>query len=175
MDMSKVGNYITILRSNKGLTQKDLGDRLGVSYQAVSKWERGESLPDTALLPDLANVLETTIDHILTCDAKSLTFRGKISVSDMINGIKCLAKSGEYLGKDNLIYRSAIDGINSTMNTDIEACFSDDYIFEAFVAETVMQHLKNGAYVDVTDVRLSFRHDHFRNIILNCCKEHGIT
>lgn len=43
MDMKKVGNQIALLRKNKGLTQNDLGERLGVTFQAVSKWERGVS------------------------------------------------------------------------------------------------------------------------------------
>ena len=62
MDAIKVGNQIAILRKGKELTQQDLGERLGVTFQAVSKWERGETLPDTAILPDLAQVLQTTVD-----------------------------------------------------------------------------------------------------------------
>ena len=65
MNIEKVGLQIAELRKNKGLTQNDLGERLGVSFQAVSKWERGETLPDTAILPDLANILGTTVDYIL--------------------------------------------------------------------------------------------------------------
>ncbi len=44
MDMQKVGAQIAALRKGRGLTQNDLGERLGVSFQAVSKWERGLSL-----------------------------------------------------------------------------------------------------------------------------------
>ena len=43
MDTNLVGNQIAILRRNKGLTQNELGERLGISFQAVSKWERGVS------------------------------------------------------------------------------------------------------------------------------------
>lgn len=43
MNMQKVGNQIALLRKTKGLTQNDLGERLGISFQAVSKWERGVS------------------------------------------------------------------------------------------------------------------------------------
>jgi len=57
MDMHMVGNQIALLRKRKGLTQTELGQRLGISFQAVSKWERGETLPDTALLPDLAEAV----------------------------------------------------------------------------------------------------------------------
>lgn len=173
MDIAKVGNQIAMLRKCKGITQNDLGERLGVSFQAVSKWERGDTLPDTALLPDLAQVLETTVDYILTGGEKAV-FKGKSSVSDMINGLKHIQQAGECLGKDNLIYRCAIDGINNAMNTDIEESFSNDYTFEAFVAEAVIQNLKNGAYVDVTDVKISFKYEYFRNIVLDFCEKYGI-
>lgn len=174
MDMIKVGNQIALLRKNKGLTQNDLGERLGITFQAVSKWERGETLPDTAILVDLAEILETTVDYILTGGEKSISFKGKISVSDMINGIRSFENMGKYLGKENIIYRHAISGINENMNVDIEECFYDDYAFEAFVAEAIIQNLKNGAYVDTTDVKINFKHEHFRNIVLNYCKKYGI-
>ena len=44
MDMKKVGEQIAALRRANGLTQNELGERLGVSFQSVSKWERGGSL-----------------------------------------------------------------------------------------------------------------------------------
>ena len=175
MNVEKVGNKIAELRKNKGLTQSDLGEHLGVSFQAVSKWERGETLPDTAILVPLSEVLETTVDFILTGGEKALNYRGKIKVSDMLEGIKHLGKMGECLGCDNIIYRYAIKGINDGMNTDIESCFTDDYVLECFVAESIIQNLKMGTYVDFTDVKKSFKHEHFRNIIIDWCKKYGIT
>lgn len=174
MDMKKVGNQITVLRKNKGLTQNDLGERIGVTFQAVSKWERGETLPETSLLPDLARVLETTVDFILSGGEPAVGYRGKISLSDMAEGIRCLDAMGRHLGRENLIYRAAVEGINSRMQTDIEQCFSDDYAFEAFLAEAVIQNLMAGAYIDVTEVRHGFRHEHFREIVLKFCERHGI-
>lgn len=174
MNIEKVGKQIEELRKNKGMTQSDLGERLGISFQAVSKWERGETLPDTAILVPLAEVLETTVDFILTGGEKALGYRGKIKVANMIEGIKLLGRMGECLGKDNTIYRYAIEGINEGMNTDIEKCFVDEYVLECFVAEAVIQRLKMGAYVDLTDVKKSFRYEHFRNIVLNYCARYGI-
>ena len=43
MDSKKIGATIAMLRTNKKMTQADLGDRIGVTFQAVSKWERGIS------------------------------------------------------------------------------------------------------------------------------------
>ena len=174
MDTQKIGRQIAALRKSKGLTQNELGERLGVSFQAVSKWERCETLPDISILPDLAKVLETTADFILCGGEKAVEYKGKICVSDMINGLRNFENMGRLLGKDNIIYRSAVNGINGAMNTDIEEAFADDYAFEAFVAEAVIQNLTMGAYVDITDVRNSFRHEHFRKIVIDYCGRYGL-
>ncbi len=174
IDILKIGKQIAILRKAKGITQAELGDRVNVSFQAVSKWERGEALPDAGILVELANVLETSVDNILTGGQKTLNYRGKIKVADMKAGIMCLEEMGRLLGKDNLIYRSAIQGINQNMNTDIEACFSDDYIFECFAAEVIIQNLKSGSYIDLTDVKNNFKHEHFRNIVIDYAEKYGI-
>ena len=174
MDIKKVGEQISALRRKKNLTQNELGDRLGVSFQAVSKWERGENLPDITLLPDLARILETTTDNILLGGEKIVEYKGRFSVSEMIAGINHLKSMGEALGCDNLLYRAAIDGINTSLNTDIEKAFSDDYIFEAFLAEAIIQNLIAGQYIDVSDIKNNFRHEHFKNIVLSYCKKHNI-
>lgn len=174
INLLDTGNQIYALRKAKGMTQNELGERLNVSFQAVSKWERGETLPDTGILIDLADVLETTVDNILTGGRKVMNYRGRITVSDMKNGILCLENAGKLLGKDNIIYRYAVKGINENMNTDIEAAFNDDYVFECFVAEAVIQNLNAGSYIDITDVKNSFKHEHFRNIVLEYAKKRGI-
>ena len=63
---TKVGNQIAFLRKEKGLTGEKFAERLGVSPQAVSKWENGKCLPETALLPALSALLGVSIDAILT-------------------------------------------------------------------------------------------------------------
>lgn len=174
MNISKVAEQISILRKNKGLTQNELGERVGVSFQAVSKWERGETLPDVAILPYLANVLETTIDNILLGGEKQIEYKGSIRVSDMIEGLKCLKNMGEFLGRENIIFRSAIKGINTELNTDIEHAFYDEYVFEAFLAETIINSVMQGKYVDVSDVKNNFKHEHFKTIVLNYCDRYDI-
>lgn len=174
MDIKSVGSQISILRKQKGLTQNELGERLGISFQAVSKWERGETLPDTAILLDLAEVLETTVDYILTGGCKVLSYKGKISVAQMADGINSLKHMGDLLGKDNILYRYAIDGINAKMNTNIEDAFIDDRVFECFVAEAIIQNLIAGQYIDLTDVKNSFKHESFRDAVLGYCEKYGI-
>ncbi len=61
-----IGKRIALLRRKKGYTQDELAEKLGVSPQAVSKWENDLSCPDIMLLPPLAELLETTVDELLT-------------------------------------------------------------------------------------------------------------
>ena len=174
MNIEKVGEQIAVLRKSKGLTQSELGERIGVSFQAVSKWERGETLPDVTLLPDLAKILETTVDFILLGNEKVIEYKGKFTVADMKKGLNCLKSAGEHLGTENIIYRAAINGINKDLNTDIEEAFTNDYVFEAFLAEAIIQNLISGLYVDISDVKNNFKHEHFKNIVVNYCERYGI-
>lgn len=70
-DMIEIGRRIATYRKEKGMTQMGLANGLGVSYQAVSNWERGESMPDIAKLEDLSRELGASIDAILGNDKKS--------------------------------------------------------------------------------------------------------
>ena len=60
-----IGKNIYSLRKKQGLTQEELAGLVNVSFQAVSKWENGNSLPDISTLPLLANVLHCNIDALL--------------------------------------------------------------------------------------------------------------
>lgn len=62
--MNEFGEKIIHLRKRRGLTQDSLAEMLGVTAQAVSKWERGESMPDVSLLPALARIFEVSIDSL---------------------------------------------------------------------------------------------------------------
>lgn len=61
-----IGNRISKHRKEKGLTQEELADKLGVSSQAVSKWENDQSCPDISLLPQLCRIFGITTDELLT-------------------------------------------------------------------------------------------------------------
>ena len=66
---------ISRYRKDLGLTQETLADRLGITFQAVSKWETGQTMPDTALLPKLAQTLNVSVDKLLSYSA----FSGDVS------------------------------------------------------------------------------------------------
>lgn len=61
-----IGKRISRFRKAKGMTQEELATQLGVSSQAVSKWENDASCPDISLLPQLCGVLGVTSDELLT-------------------------------------------------------------------------------------------------------------
>ena len=65
MDQEKIGNLIKQIRKDNNLTQKDLADKLGVTFQAVSKWENGKNIPDIATLKILSDMFNLNIDDIL--------------------------------------------------------------------------------------------------------------
>lgn len=71
----QVGNYICQLRNEKGLTQKELGERLGVSNKAVSKWENGAAVPRVSLIPKLADELGCTQEELFLGVRKSVSQR----------------------------------------------------------------------------------------------------
>ncbi len=69
-----LGQRIAYLRKQRSLTQEDVAVRLGVSAQAVSKWENDMTCPDISLLPDLADLLEVTVDVLLRGEQKPETY-----------------------------------------------------------------------------------------------------
>ncbi|MDD5939043.1 MAG: helix-turn-helix transcriptional regulator, partial [Clostridiales bacterium] len=68
IDKKKFGAFVSELRKEKGYTQKDLAQKLFISDKAVSKWETGVSIPDTALLVPLADLLGVTVTELLMCE-----------------------------------------------------------------------------------------------------------
>lgn len=61
----KLGDYLYKARIKKGLTQEELGEKLGINGKSVSKWERGLSKPSYPLLKKLCEILEISSDEIL--------------------------------------------------------------------------------------------------------------
>ena len=97
-DNEKIGAYIASLRKAVGLTQAELGERLGVTGQAVSGWERGEFLPDTGILQDLALILDTSVDALLGGGSCGWRYRRRVTVEQMTEAIACIRRMRELRG-----------------------------------------------------------------------------
>lgn len=65
MDLNRIGRFIFKLRTEKGLSQRNLAEMIPVTRQAVSRWEQGKSLPDSQTLILLSEIFEVTIDELL--------------------------------------------------------------------------------------------------------------
>lgn len=66
MDQGKIGILVRSLRVQKNMTQKELGEKLGLSGKTVSKWECGQGCPDVSVLPELAAILGVPMEDLLS-------------------------------------------------------------------------------------------------------------
>ena len=72
MDQLKVGKFIADCRKEKGLTQMQLAERLGITDKAISKWERGIAMPDSSIMLALCELLGITVNELLSGEKISM-------------------------------------------------------------------------------------------------------
>ena len=70
MNQEKIGSFIKKIRKDNNLTQKELADKLGVTYQAVSKWENGLNIPDIGIIKEISKIYNIEIDELLSGEKK---------------------------------------------------------------------------------------------------------
>lgn len=82
-----IGNKIKLLRQKIGATQEQLGERIGVSAQSISKWETGVTMPDITLLPILSSEFGVTIDELfdLTTDQKLQRIENRLDIEENLS------------------------------------------------------------------------------------------
>ena len=88
MNPEAIGKFISEERKAKGLTQKELGEALGLSDKAVSKWENGRSMPDLAVMDDLCKLLDISINDLLSGEKlseDSYTRKAEENMKDLMN------------------------------------------------------------------------------------------
>lgn len=93
-----LGKKISELRKEKGITQEELADKLGVSPQAVSKWENDLSCPDIMSLPDIAEIFGITIDELFGKTKQKLTLQPsdqRKNPDDIILYVNIQSKKGD--------------------------------------------------------------------------------
>ena len=92
-DTLKVAKRIRDGRNAKNMTQMELADKLGVSFQAVSNWERGASMPDISKLSDLSEILSISISELLGSEDKSSISVSSDFFSTLVTSISSPAKN----------------------------------------------------------------------------------
>ena len=100
LEINKIGKAISYLRKRAGYTQKDLADRIGISDKAVSKWERGQGLPEIGYLRKLSILLDTDTDSLLSGNV--------IPHDNMWYGIVVLEESAYGVNLGTIIYDKPI-------------------------------------------------------------------
>lgn len=156
MDTLLIGQYIKSLRKNAGMTQKDLAEKLNVSFQAVSKWENGDTLPDTGILLDLCDTLNTTADKLLNGGRLAAVERRMMRLEDVVTGFGYLESIGKLFGEDCTFFTGMIRGINETMNMDLLTHLKDPMTREVLYAEVLIQGILSGRTVDMEEIEAGF-------------------
>ncbi len=172
INMEETGAFIRQLRKDAGMTQEELGERMSVSAQSVSNWERGESLPDVAALPDLAQVLHCSVDAILSGGAAG-PYRRHVTVSQMREAVGCIRRMRDLLGEEQFMVRCMLDALSTRMNTDIPAMLNDAHCCEVLVCECLIACAEAGDYVDPRDVQLNIQPCRAREFVLSLLQEKG--
>ena len=100
MDQGKIGKFIAALRREQGLTQEQLGEKLGVTNKTVSRWENGNYMPDIEMLQLLSAALSDSINEILAGERLSeASYREKSE-----ENVKLLLKESIYTREESEIY-----------------------------------------------------------------------
>ena len=72
MDQIKIGKFIAACRKQKGFTQMQLAEKLGITDKAISKWERGIAMPDTSIMLELCDILGISVNELLSGEKISM-------------------------------------------------------------------------------------------------------
>ena len=94
-----IGQKIKELRQENNLTQEELAEQLGVSPQAISRWENSTTYPDITLLPIIANMFDVTIDYLLDMDS----YKMKEELKNIIEQDDKFANQGKVKERENLL------------------------------------------------------------------------
>ncbi len=157
MDTLKIGRYIQRLRKSAGMTQKELAERLNISFQAVSKWENGDALPDTGLLLELCDALNTTVDKLLNGGSLAASERRLMRLEDVIAGFQCIEGVGRLFGEDCTFFTGMVEGINEKMNIDLLTYLKEPASREVLYAEVLIQGVLSGRTVDMEEIEAGFQ------------------
>lgn len=143
-----IGEKIKHFRTQKGITQEKLSSELFVSYQAVSKWERNETLPDITILSKLAKTLGVSCDAILT-DNMALNQReietiiDKATKEKIENRIQIYEKAIEKFPNNEEIIMELIVSYSMANDSNNWSSYRQNIIF---YAEYIVANTKNARY-----------------------------
>lgn len=157
MDTCKIGQYMKHLRKSAGMMQKDLAEKLNVSFQAVSKWENGDALPDIGILLDVCDALNTTADKLLNGGSFAGRERRLMRLEEVVTGFRYMEEIGRLFGENCTFFTGMIEGINEKMNIDLLAYLKDPQTREVLYAEVLIQGILSGRTVELDEIEANFQ------------------
>lgn len=155
----KVANRLIELRRRKGLSQEELADILGVSRQAVSKWERTEASPDTDNLIALAKFYNISLDELLDTgtpvdeilkdnkEEKEVLHAEDVDQKDRVNisndGIHIESEDGEsiHISKDGISINDNDDDDDDKEDKDFVFSFKDKNSFKQYMKKSLIENI----------------------------------
>lgn len=139
MDNKKIGKLIADLRKKQNLTQQELGDKVCVGFRAVSKWERGLTLPDITIINELSKILGITSDELLSGELnekkkteenkkkKEVSPKIKITISVITCIVLLLSSIIIYYNNQAFIY--GMSSTNEDYYIEGQTIFKDDKLY----------------------------------------------
>lgn len=88
MDQIKVGKFIAACRKDQNLTQMQLAEKLGITDRAVSKWETGKTMPDSAIMLELCEILGITVNDLLNGECIALDDYAKKTTAQLMEALR---------------------------------------------------------------------------------------
>ncbi len=149
-----IGDKLKKLRRNKDLTQEEVAAHIGISYQAISKWERGDGYPDITMLPTLANYFGVSVDELIGMD--------EISSANKLDEINYKWQENRALGKhkENIkLMRNALKIYPNNallliqLSASLERLDGTEKEKRGFLKESIMIHEQILRYCDDSEVR----------------------
>ena len=97
MDLVKIGRFIAGRRRAQGLTQARLAEQLGITDRAVSKWERGLSLPDASIMLELCRLLQISVNDLLCGEVVTMEHRNEQAERNLMEMVRQKEEADRHL------------------------------------------------------------------------------
>lgn len=88
MDQVKIGKFIAECRKKNQLTQVQLAEKLNITDRAVSKWERGKSMPDSSIMLELCKILKISVNDLLSGEVVTMDAYNENLEKNLLEAIK---------------------------------------------------------------------------------------
>jgi len=159
-----MGQRIASLRKQHGMSQENLAEKMGVSSQAVSKWENDASCPDISLLPKLAKLLDVTVDQLLTGESnqvKLLPAEQRKSLDQLTLRVRVLSSDGDRI-RVNL--PMSLVKIGLEMGMDLSSSMGGADALKQLDLSKIMELAERGAIGKIVEVE-SADGDHIEVVV----------